>query len=199
METMRRRLLFILGWLAAAVLTSVVASAAVAIAGGQVTDRPLRPLTAAEVEALATQPLPAAITTATPEPTESTTTLTTPDVVRELDPAKLDPDNPDLESRPTTGTDIAAIEGVDPETVADETDATRVYIVHLEGGSARIGNREGQVLLLWALPRPGFTVEHRFEDTGLTVIFTDTRRQSWLVATWNILEGTIVETFEGHI
>lgn len=199
METMRRRLLFILGWLAAAVLTSVVASAAVAIAGGQVTDRPLRPLTSAEVEALAAQPLPAPITTSAPEPTASTTTLTTPDEVREVDPAKLDPDSPDLEAQPTTGTDIAAIEGVDPETVADETAATTVHIVHLEGGSARIGNREGQVLLLWALPRPGFTVEHRFEDISLTVIFTDTRRQSWLVATWNILEGTIVETFEGHI
>ncbi len=196
METMRRRLFFILGWLAAAVLTSVVASAAVAIAGGQVTDRPLRPLTSAEVEALAAQPIPAPITTMAPQPTVTTTTLPIADQVRAIDAAKLDPDSPDIGPQPATGTNVDAIEGVDPET---ETTETRVHIVHLEGGSARVGEREGQVLLLWALPRPGFTVEHRFEDTGLTVIFTNASRQSWLVATWNILEGIAVETFEGHI
>ena len=49
---MRQRLLLVAGWVLAAVGTSVVASAAVAATGGQVTDRALRPLTAAEVAAL---------------------------------------------------------------------------------------------------------------------------------------------------
>ncbi|MGI9610434.1 MAG: hypothetical protein ACR2NL_09110, partial [Acidimicrobiia bacterium] len=52
MSSMRQRVLLVAGWLIAAVVTSLVASGAVAAAGGQVLDRPLRPLTAAEVAAL---------------------------------------------------------------------------------------------------------------------------------------------------
>jgi len=72
MEQMRRRLFFVFSWLVAAVVTSVVASAAVAIAGGQVSDRPLRPLTAAEVEALASAPITRPTPTAAPDPTVTT-------------------------------------------------------------------------------------------------------------------------------
>ena len=49
---MRQRLLLIAGWAVAAFGSSVVASGAVAVAGGQVTDRPLRLLSASEVEAI---------------------------------------------------------------------------------------------------------------------------------------------------
>lgn len=49
---MRQKLLLIAGWAVAAVGSSVVASGAVAVAGGQVTDRPLRLLSASEVEAI---------------------------------------------------------------------------------------------------------------------------------------------------
>jgi outer membrane biosynthesis protein TonB len=57
---MRQRFLLVAGWVTAAVVSSLVATAAVAIAGGQVSDRPLRPLTAAEVAAL---PVAAAVDT----------------------------------------------------------------------------------------------------------------------------------------
>lgn len=49
---MRQKLLLIAGWAVAAVGSSAVASGAVAVAGGQVTDRPLRLLSASEVAAI---------------------------------------------------------------------------------------------------------------------------------------------------
>src|SRR3990172_1203985 len=52
MAAMRQRLLLVAGWIVAAVGAGVVASGAVAVAGGQVFDRPIRPLNAAEVAAL---------------------------------------------------------------------------------------------------------------------------------------------------
>lgn len=52
MTSLRQRLLLVAGWAAAAVATGLVSAGAVAVAGGQVTDRPLRPLSAAEVAAL---------------------------------------------------------------------------------------------------------------------------------------------------
>ena len=52
MRTMRQSLLLVAGWIVAAVGAGVVASGAVAVAGGQVFDRPIRPLNAAEVAAL---------------------------------------------------------------------------------------------------------------------------------------------------
>ena len=52
MTPMRQRLLLVAGWAAAAVVASLVSTGAVAVAGGQVTDRPLRPLSASEVAAL---------------------------------------------------------------------------------------------------------------------------------------------------
>lgn len=192
---MRRRLIFIFSWLAAAALTSVVASAAVAIAGGQVNDRPLRPLTAAEVEALPRKPLPPPTSTLPPEPTV-TAFLMIPDDVEEIDPSEFDPKSPDGIAQPFTGIDAEDIEGAGPETVTVET---RAEIVDLEGGTASIGGQDGQVLLLWALPRPGYIVEQRFEANALTVIFTNDRQQSWLVANWVVDEGIVVETFDGPV
>ena len=52
MTSLRQRLLLVAGWAVAAVATGLVSAGAVAVAGGQVTDRPLRPLSAAEVAAL---------------------------------------------------------------------------------------------------------------------------------------------------
>jgi hypothetical protein len=52
MIPLRQRLLLVAGWAVAAVATGLVSAGAVAVAGGQVTDRPLRPLSAAEVAAL---------------------------------------------------------------------------------------------------------------------------------------------------
>ena len=50
--TMRQRLLLVAGWLVAAIASGIVASGAVAVAGGQVLDRAQRPFTVAEVAAL---------------------------------------------------------------------------------------------------------------------------------------------------
>lgn len=195
MEQMRRRLLFVFSWLVAAVATSVVASAAVAIAGGQVSDRPLRPLTAAEVEALASQPVERPAYTIAPDPTV-TTLVIIPEDVEENNPTEIDPESPDGDAQPFTGIGVEETEGAGPETAVVETKAE---IVHLAGGTASIGGHEGQVLLLWALPQPGFAVEHLFDEDGLTVIFNDGREQTWVVATWTEEEGITVETFEGPV
>ena len=196
MEQMRRRLFFVLSWLVAAVATSVVASAAVAIAGGQVSDRPLRPLTSAEVEALATTPIPPSFFTIAPADSPVTTLVMIPEDVPEDNPTELDPESPDGDAQPFTGIGVEETEGAGPETVIVETRAT---IVHLDGGTASIGGQEGEVLLLWALPQPGFVVEHLFDENGLTVIFNDGRRQTWVVAAWTDEEGITVETFEGPV
>lgn len=52
MAAMRQRLLLVVGWVIVATVTSLVALGAVTVAGGRVNDRPLEPLSAAEVEAL---------------------------------------------------------------------------------------------------------------------------------------------------
>jgi hypothetical protein len=52
MRALRQRLLLVAGWVVAAVATGLVSAGAVAVAGGQVNDRPLNPLSAAEVAAL---------------------------------------------------------------------------------------------------------------------------------------------------
>lgn len=52
MRALRQRLLLVAGWVIAAVATGLVSAGAVAVAGGQVNDRPLNPLSAAEVAAL---------------------------------------------------------------------------------------------------------------------------------------------------
>lgn len=52
MTVLRQRLLLVAGWITAAVGAGLVASGAVAVAGGQVHDPPRRPSTAAEVAAL---------------------------------------------------------------------------------------------------------------------------------------------------
>ncbi len=52
MGSMRQRLLLVAGWAAAAVVATLVSTGAVAVAGGQVNDRPRSPLSASEVAAL---------------------------------------------------------------------------------------------------------------------------------------------------
>lgn len=52
MAAMRQRLLLVVGWVIVATVTSLVALGAVTVPGGRVNDRPLEPLSAAEVAAL---------------------------------------------------------------------------------------------------------------------------------------------------
>jgi hypothetical protein len=62
---MRQRVLLVAGWVVAAAVTSLVASGAVAVAGGQVNDRPLTRVLAADVAAL-----PVVNTEGVPDPCE---------------------------------------------------------------------------------------------------------------------------------
>ena len=234
---MRQKLLLIAGWAVAAVGSSVVASGAVAVAGGQVTDRPLRLLSASEVEAI---PIVNTVASALDsEPPASGGSAVDPGTPGAEDaglatgtlanrqssagdegetglspgtgllpaddraPApgassvggagvdQGDPRSGDPIARPGTPGDDPGIETVDPEPVAGPATTTR--IVTLPGGTVAVAGTDGRVELLWATPRPGYTVSIDFATPdALVVSFTSSFNESVLRAYWSD-EGLIVE------
>lgn len=219
MGAMRQRFLLVAGWVIAAVATSLVAAGAVAVAGGQVTDRPLRPLTAAEVAALPVaqlvdapteaSALPPAVSSSdrgqntagktvdepgsdnepTPAGDEGTLETTTADAGDAPPGPILDEDDVDPDGEPASRDDPTA------SPPQDEPISTAV-VEHLSGGSVSVAARNERLVLLWARPRPGFVVNAEFgSDHELSVKFSNERRGSILTAHWT---GTdlIVETDE---
>ncbi|MFV9671940.1 MAG: hypothetical protein ACNYZH_01845 [Acidimicrobiia bacterium] len=185
---MRQRLLLVAGWLVAVVGAGIVASGAVAVAGGQVLDRPLRPLTAAEVAAL-----PVVETTVVLEPIEplasggsesaTGTTIVEGGTVGSTEPSG--PPGPGGASADHPAT--AADESLDPSELAgsdiDVLPATGALsdsaVMHTAGGSASFANVDDVLRVLWATPRPGYIVGLRFNGpTALVVTFTSTRSLS---------------------
>ncbi len=166
MTTMRQRLLLVAGWIAAAVGSGLVASGAVAVAGGQVLDHPLRPLTAAEVAALpVVQVGPSAINEphasgglvpTTGEPTDGSAE----DVIGSDEPV---------------GTGGTSAEGLDTDT-ADPVgpNATAVVeIASVEGGQASFVVSDGRLVLLWATPSAGYVAQtSSVADTSITIQFS---------------------------
>jgi hypothetical protein len=152
LTVMRQRVLLVAGWAAAAVVTSLVASGAVAVAGGQVADRPLRPLSAAEVAEL-----PVVLTEGGQVPCRP---LASGGSDRNTAaPGDNDGDGPagDEASSAASG---------------DEVPAVQTRVVSVRGGTASVASEDGTVRLLWAIARPGFTVRQASEDDGgLTVSF----------------------------
>ena len=182
---MRQRLLLVAGWVLAAVGTSVVASAAVAATGGQVTDRALRPLTAAEAAALPggfLEVLSESLASGDAsnrdlvEPGESTTvgpTAQTPAGAEgEPRPPDLVDDAPTPLQPPSTDDDTDPAE---PDPVAPDPIATfDTHIEHLEAGSVSLVGAADQIHLLWATPRIGWQIEVEYlEPHHLLLTFTD--------------------------
>ena len=207
---MRQRLLLVAGWALAAVGTSVVASAAVAATGGQVTDRALRPLTAAEVAALPEGFLEVQSESLASgdssnenlgESGESATSGSTTS-----DPAggegeffsgidrSLDDDGsfvvPGPEGPEPVLTDLPEVTDPDPVT-PDPAAATDTHIEHLPAGSISLASAGDQITLLWATPRLGWQIDVQFPaDDELLVSFTD-GATVWSVSA-AIVEGEIV-------
>ena len=134
---MRQRLLLVAGWVIAAVASSLVAAGAVAVAGGQVTDRPLRPLTAAEVAALPVARTVEAPVAASPMPPAAP--ATDQEVSAEGAPRR----GPRLDDESGPAGDEGTLEGrsdvvLDPAAPSDERD---------EFGSADPAASEGSTLL----------------------------------------------------
>ncbi len=192
MNPMRQRLLLVAGWIVAVVGAGIVASGAVAVAGGQVLDRPLRPLTAAEVAAL-----PVDETTVILEPSESHASGDSESVTRETvvgsgtagPTGSSGPPGPGGASadHPVTAID----DSLDPsESAGADVDAlptsgvlSEAAVTHTAGGSASLAIVDGELRLLWATPRPGYVVGLRFDGpSALILTFTSTRSLSTVAA-----------------
>ncbi|GMQ94199.1 MAG: hypothetical protein BMS9Abin12_1683 [Acidimicrobiia bacterium] len=185
MIEMRQRLLLVAGWLAAAIGAGLVASGAVTIAGGQVLDRPLRPLTAAEVAAL---PVLAVGSTETLDPQASGGIVgTTGGPAVGSEEAETEP--PASES--TAGsTDVSGDETERWDRFTNPTTSiTRV--VSLEAGKVSFSAAENRIDVLWATPGAGY-VMHTLnrEDDSITISFSSSR-DAWIVEA-TLVDGSLI-------
>lgn len=209
MGSMRQRLLLVAGWAAAAVVASLVSTGAVAVAGGQVNDRPLPPLSASEVAAL----------------TEDCGTSERAPCLRQLDesgiptttvaaaPTTLSPEgdgNGVSPTIPAETTDPPSEDPLDPAVAIDESllppeevavPEPRGEVVSLIGGSVGISGADGEIQVIWVIPNPGFallpTTGTQIAEAAVTLVFSDGAHQSTMMARWDVAAGLIIETEEG--
>ncbi|VAW04862.1 hypothetical protein MNBD_ACTINO02-1843 [hydrothermal vent metagenome] len=202
MIAMRQRLLLVVGWVIVASVTSLVALGAVTVAGGRVNDRPLNPLSAAEVAAL---PVAATVQSVN-EPqasggddsTDNTSTGAPDraDRTREGDAAADAGGDSSVDaargSDPFSG---SATDTVTTDTATSERTATRV--IHLEGGSVSVRRLGAELFLQWATPQPGFSTEVILtQGDFIRVMFTSASHRSLALVTSNEteIESTITES-----
>jgi hypothetical protein len=171
--TMRQRLLLVVGWLIAAIVSGLVASGAVAVAGGQVLDRALRPLTAAEVAALPV------VTVGSPDGVE-------PQASGGLVPNPGEPtggsivDGVGSDEPPSTGGSSASVD-TDPPDDLIAIAPTPSGFANNEGGRASFVVSDGSIVLLWAAPQAGYIAQIRSSTPeAMTVSFTS-NRNVWVV------------------
>jgi hypothetical protein len=212
MITMRQRVLLVAGWVVAAAVTSLVASGAVAVAGGQVNDRPLTKVLAADVAAL---PVEDAESGDCGEPLasgglECTIVLDSdgaqderpgpgqdpvggeedPDDLTRLDPTRPDGLPPTIESG-----DISASE---PAEAGPNLDApVTSWVVSLPGGTVSFAVGDDRITVPATFPLLGYSVRVDLADpTTVRVTFTRGEEQNGAVARWRD-GGLSVETYEG--
>lgn len=186
MHQLRQRLLLVVGWLTAAVGAGLVATAAVAVAGGQVLDQPLRPLTAAEVAALpvvqvgsldSVEPQASGgLESDVGEPAQGSDTET-------ADLIGIDDGDDPVSIAPSSG--LEAYGPVDPSTVRTGS---------VEGGHASFLITQNGLSLLWATPTPGYVAQTRStQDDTVTVVFSS-GLHAWLIEA--TFDGTdiVIET-----
>lgn len=167
MAVLRQRLLLVVGWITAAVGAGLVASGAVAVAGGQVLDQPLRPLTAAEVAALPVVEVGApdafephasgGFDTTTGGPTEGS------------EDAGTDADGPS----DTGGSSAPPAPNPPPADPLVGGPVAAVDLISVAGGRASFALDDGLLYLLWATPRPGYIVSARdTSEASITIAFS---------------------------
>lgn len=174
MIEMRQRLFLLAGWFVAAIGAGLVASAAVAIAGGQVLDRPLQPLTTAEVAAL---PVTAVGSSETLVPQASGGTETTV-------------------GGPAVGSD-------DSQSTSEETIPTPRWdrftnparfqsgVVIIEAGKVSFAVAEDRIHVLWVTPGSGYLMNRlSSNETSVTISFSSSR-DAWLVKA-SLIDGLLV-------
>jgi len=209
MRRMRHRFLLFAGWVAAVAVAIVVSSGAVSVAGGQVSDRPIRALSASEVAALpvaagserpAGSELPASggsgsDGTSAAEATTASgpSTIDQGPVGGEQD-ALGDGSALSIEPAPTTDDDTPGILRSDldlrvwapSEPIEPEAPRSVARVADLRGGRVAYGGNDGRVLYLWAFAKPGYATlrEMSFDRSVLTVVFSNGSRESTLVVSW---------------
>ena len=217
MGSMRQRLLLVAGWAAAAVVASLVSTGAVAVAGGQVTDRPLRPLSASEVAAMTeecgtTERAPC-LRQLDDMGIPTTTVAAAPDLNSSLNGGEdgVSPTSlPDATSEPPSedaldpGVEIdeSLVPPPDDEEIPEVPDP-RAEVVDLTGGRVSVSGADGEVRVIWLIPRHGFAVlpaggAENLPD-HLTVVLSDGSHQSTLIASWDSTEGLVIDTQEGGL
>jgi len=130
---------------------------AVQLAGAQVTDDPVHPLSADEVptkpsQAQVTVPLP----TTTTVPPSTTVPGSSPTTTQAGAPATTAPNTPST-TVPGTASTTSTVPSTTPSTTAAPQSQVTVY--QLVGGSVAIESSPGVVNLVWATPNAGFSVE----------------------------------------
>lgn len=208
MVPMRQRLLLVAGWAAAAVVASLVSTGAVAVAGGQVNDRPLRPLSASEVAALTEECDLFERAPCLRQLDESASTTTTvaaaPDSNSSLEGGEQGV-SPVIDQASADSSEVASDSettvpaGTSPDSLPPPTGK----VVTLEGGTVGIGGAYGEVWVLWVIPSPGFAplpaTGADTEPGTVQIVFSDGAHQSKLIAWWTDEEGLIIEKHEGAV
>jgi hypothetical protein len=206
---MRQRLLLVAGWVVAVVGAGVVASGAVAAAGGQVLDRPLRPLTAAEVAALPVDETMASFDVSGPHASGGADPLVATTIVgsggeppgptgadEPAGPGGASADQPATASHDAMQPSEAG--GADRDVLPVSRPVSDVAVAHMSGGSASLASIDDELHVLWATPKPGYVVGLRFATpTELIVTFTSTSSQSTLAAVLNE-SGIFIDTLESR-
>jgi len=177
MGAMRQRLLLAAGWIIAVVGSGVVASGAVAVAGGQVLDRPLRPLTAAEVAAL-----PVVGSVVNPVPNEPLASGGSASTSGDTTTGSVGGNATDRSTEDSAGPGGAPFFVALPRpddvvittltSIAPTSGATtsQSAIVILDGGAASILSSADGLAVLWARPNPGYVMSLRFDAADALVL-----------------------------
>jgi hypothetical protein len=184
MVVIRQRLLLVAGWLLAVIGSVLVASGAVAIAGGQVLDRPLRPLTAAEVAAL---PVIAVGSADAIEPQAS-------------GGIAQSTDEPTVGSDETgTGTTGATSAGGSAGSSNDEArrwdrftnpGSFETQIEFLEAGKASFAIADGELHLLWATPGAGYVMSTPSQEGDSITITFSSGLDVWFIEA-RLIDGSL--------
>jgi anti-sigma factor RsiW len=184
MIVMRQRLLLVAGWLAAAIGTGLVASGAVAVAGGQVLDRPLSPLTAAEVAAL---PVVAVGSSENVEPQASG------GIDQSTDGPTVGSAESDTDANGSASTGGSADDKTDQSTRWDRftnPGSSETEVVSLHAGKASFALADDRLHLLWATPGAGYVMNTLSrEDTAVIISFSSSR-DVWLIEA-RIVDGSL--------
>ena len=215
MGSMRQRLLLVAGWAAAAVVASLVSTGAVAVAGGQVTDRPLRPLSASEVAALTEDCGSTERAPCLRQLDNSADPSSTVSAAPELNLSLEGGENGVSSAVPAEVTEPPSEDPLDPGVAVDEsllppdetleltTPEARAEVVDLVGGRVSVSGADGEVRIIWLIPRHGFAVLPAAGSDSLpdhvTVLLSNGSHQSTLIASWDSREGLLIETREGGL